>query len=72
MLVEEGKYRLFRRIDGDFNKQAENLILLALKERPSKIVIDENGVGKGLVDSLTKAMDNCGLQLKSDGTVIYK
>jgi hypothetical protein len=69
--VEEGKFQAFRKINGDFDSQVEKIILLALKERPSKIMIDTTGIGRGLLDCLRKNIESYGLELKEDATVVY-
>lgn len=72
VLVDEGKFRPLKTIKGKFMEQAELIFLHALKERPSKIIVEDVGIGTGVLDSLVKVMDNYGMGLKADGTVVYK
>lgn len=71
VLVDEGKYKAFRKISGNFIQQAEQIILLSLKERPYKIIVEDVGIGKGLLDSLINMMANYKLELLNNGTVLY-
>jgi hypothetical protein len=70
--TDKGEYQPIRNIKGYFNEQAEAIVLMALKERPEKIIVDKIGVGYGLYDYLLKKMELYGLELKSDATVVYK
>jgi hypothetical protein len=72
VLVEEGKYFYIRKLEGDFNEQAEQIILITLNQRPNKVIVEEIGIGKGLLDTIIKKFSLCGLKLKDDGTVVYE
>ncbi|MED3440240.1 hypothetical protein P4393_12315 [Bacillus subtilis] len=71
VLVNEGKHVALKRISGHFNEQARELTLFVLKERPEKLIIEDVGIGKGLLDAVNKEMSSCGFKLKDDGTVVY-
>jgi hypothetical protein len=71
ILVDKGKFKAFRKISGNFIQQAEQIVLLLLKEKPDKIIVEDVGIGKGLIDALINIMSNYKLELLNNGTVLY-
>lgn len=72
MKVEEGKYRQILTVSGkSLAEQAGVIAVHILKFRPTKVFVDEIGLGAGLLANLKTEMSEMGLQLQDDGTVVY-
>lgn len=71
MNVEEGKYRRLVNVQGGtFIEQAGIVAVHILKHRPTKVFVDDIGIGAGFLDGLRSELSEMGLKLQDDATVI--
>ncbi|WP_396583199.1 capsid protein [Bacillus sp. SG20033] len=57
---------------GTFKHQASQIKAIIIDKRPSKLIIDANGIGKGLLDALADALKGTKVVLSKNGTLTYK
>ncbi|MCY8549457.1 hypothetical protein MOD25_06005 [Bacillus haynesii] len=69
--VDTGECRRLKKVCGNFKDQSEQIFLLIMKRRPEKVLMDDSGIGKGLLDQLIGTMREHGLNLLNDKNVIY-
>ncbi|RAP14905.1 hypothetical protein HS9_00229 [Bacillus velezensis] len=57
---------------GTFKHQASQIKAMIIDKRPSKLIIDANGIGKGLLDALADILKGTKVVLSKNGTLTYK
>ena len=68
----DGKYRFFKRFtESSFSETAKVLVMEVLKSRPDKVIVDSTGIGVGMAEFLVKSMEDIGLNMLPDGTIVY-
>ncbi|TXK63872.1 capsid protein [Bacillus subtilis] len=57
---------------GTFKHQASQIKAVIIDKRPSKLIIDANGIGKGLLDALADTLKGTKAVLSENGALTYK
>ncbi|KXZ22323.1 capsid protein [Bacillus nakamurai] len=57
---------------GTFKHQATQIKAMIIDKRPSKLIIDANGIGKGLFDALADILKGTKVVLSNNGNLTYK
>ncbi|EHA30579.1 hypothetical protein BSSC8_21640 [Bacillus subtilis subsp. subtilis str. SC-8] len=57
---------------GTFKHQASQIKAVIIDKRPSKLIIDANGIGKCLLDALADTLKGTKVVLSENGALTYK
>lgn len=70
--TNNGEVKLSKRFEGKLKDQVDKIAMHVIKNRPTMIIFDKQGVGLALYESFIKYSEGCNYSLEKNGKIIYK